>query len=62
VRFRLVQVLSSSNNPTSSFVVLCYGLLCSLGAWLRCMCLSVFFVRALDASQAATFIVRRTAL
>jgi hypothetical protein len=40
VRFRLVQTLSMSNNPTSNFTVLCCRLLCLLGAWL-CMSLCV---------------------
>jgi hypothetical protein len=62
MRFRLVQALSGSNGPTSSFVVLCCGLFCSLGAWLCCVYLFVCFLRVLDASRAATFIVRRTVL
>jgi hypothetical protein len=55
-RFRLVQAISGVTvlRPVSLF----YAIDCfSLGAWLRCECLY-----ALDASQAATFIVRRTAL
>jgi hypothetical protein len=55
-RFRLVQAISgvTALRPVSLF----YAIDCfSLGAWLRCECLY-----ALDASQAATFIVRRTAL
>jgi hypothetical protein len=37
MRFRLIQALSMSNIPTLNFTVLCYGLLCSLDAWLRCV-------------------------
>jgi hypothetical protein len=41
VKFILVQALSRSNSPMSSFIALCCGLLCLLDAWLCCMCPSV---------------------
>jgi hypothetical protein len=56
MRFRLVQAprgVTALRPISLYYAVDCF----SLGSWLRCVA-----SRALDASRAATFIVRRTAL